>query len=340
MRYSIGYQLAEPGEESIVDLAAEYREQLVEIYFPWVGEPSGRAVLDERRGYVDFSAQSRIEEDLLRLSEMGIRLNLLLNANCYGEHAASEYLQNRVMSIIEHLGRVGVAPAVVTTASPAVAFILQRHAPQIDVRASANMKIGTPTAMQQVADLFGSFCLQREYNRDLDHIRRVRQWTREQGKGLTVLANSGCLAHCPSQTYHDNLVAHEAQADEIRPLPDWLSTNCRRLMRAPANWAMILKATWIRPEDVRHYEGLCDHIKLATRMHSRPRRVLDAYCRGRTFGNLADLFEPSFAPALAPQILDATRMPEDFFQRVSTCGRRCENCRYCDDLLERLVCPG
>ena len=50
MKFAIGYQLADPdeGPESIVDLVADYREHVAEVYFPWAFLPSGRAALTAR----------------------------------------------------------------------------------------------------------------------------------------------------------------------------------------------------------------------------------------------------------------------------------------------------
>ena len=81
----------------------------------------------------------------------------------------------------------------------------------MDVRASVNMRLGTVRAMEYVSHLFDSFYIQREYNRDLDRIDELREWAGRNGKRLYMLANSGCLLWCAVQTFHDNMVAHEAE---------------------------------------------------------------------------------------------------------------------------------
>jgi collagenase-like PrtC family protease len=335
MRFAIGYQLAEPGEESFVEIVRDYLEHVAEVYFPWGSMPSGRAALTERRGYVDWGGQARLEEDLIELRAMGVRLNLLLNANCYGRLAASEYLANQVVSVVRHLERVLDGPLeVVTTASPAIARTLAREAPGIDVRASVNMRIGTVQGMGHAAGLFGSFCVQRDCNRDLAHLGRLKRWAEANGKRLSLLANSGCLAFCPGQVFHDNMVAHEAEIDETRNVAGSWPIVCRERLRDRAAWPAILQATWIRPEDVDRYEGLYDVMKLATRMHSNPRLVIDAYSRGEHRGNLLDLLEPGFAGTLAPYAVMNERLPADFFERTTTCGRVCEECDYCRAALE------
>ena len=100
---------------------------------------------------------------------------------------------------------------------------------------------------------------------------------------------------------------------------------------------MLLENTWIRPEDIHHYEGLFDTVKLATRMHSHPGLVIEAYTRGSYYGNTLDLFEPGFGRALMPWIIDNKAFPEDWFERTTQCGKNCSSCGYCKTVLNRVL---
>lgn len=337
MKFAVGYQLAEADEEPFVHVVRDYADRIAEVYFPWADMPSGRAALLTRRGHTDWSGQRRLERDLLAFREMGLKLNVLFNAACYGRHAVSEHLANQVISVLEHLDEVAGGVDVVTTTSPAVARTVKRHFAGVPVRASVNMRIGTVRGMEYVAGLFDSFCVQREYNRDLTHLNDLKAWADANGKGLTMLANSGCLADCSGQTFHDNMVAHEADIDEAAPMPHFTPHVCANWFADRSHWPTILANTWVRPEDLHHYEGLFDVVKLATRQHARPRMVIDAYARGRHRGNLLDLLEPSHAHLLAPCIIDNQRFPPDWFDRCSDCTRRCRTCNYCADVLEQVL---
>lgn len=341
MKFAVGYQLAEADEEPFVDVVGDYADRIAEVYFPWADLPSGRAALLTRRGHTDWSGQRRLERDLLAFREMGLKLAVLFNAACYGRHAVSEFLANRVISVLEHFDEVAGGADVVTTTSPAVARTVKRHFAAVEVRASVNMRIGTVRAMEYVADLFDSFCVRREHNRDLSHLSDLKAWADANAKGLTMLANSGCLAHCSGQTFHDNMVAHEAAIDETARIADFNPHVCANYFADRAHWPMILANTWVRPEDLHHYEGLFDVVKLATRQHARPRTVIHAYARSRHRGNLLDLLEPSHAHLFAPHIIDNERFGSDWFARSSRCDHRCRTCRYCADVLEQvLVQPG
>lgn len=337
IRFAVGYQLADPDEESFAGIVQDYRPAIEEIYFPWADLPSGRAALTRRRGYTDWSGQQRMEEDLQACREMGVRLDLLLNANCYGGRAVSRCLERQVCSILEHLADIVNGADAVTTASPAVAHIVKKHFPAIETRASVNMQIGTVNGMEYAAQLFDSFYVRRECNRDLAHLARLKEWADGAGKRLHLLANSGCLDHCPGQIFHDNMVAHEQELDETANMEGWTPHICWNYLRQPDRRHVLLQANWIRPEDLRHYAGLFRTVKLATRMHAQPRLVIHAYAGGRHDGNLLNLFEPGFARALAPAMLDNRRFPADWFERTSTCGHRCHQCDYCRRVFQAIL---
>ncbi len=337
MKYSVGFQLYEGDEEPFSEIVASYRDHISEVFFAWQDISTGRSAVATRHGYTDWGAQARCEEELRKIKALGVKLDLLFNGNCYGEYAISEKLANTVVSVIEHLEKAVGGVEIVTTASLAVAHTVKKYFPKIEVRASVNMKIGTVKGMEYLSDLFDSFHVQREYNRDLLHLRLLKEWADAHGKKLIMLANSGCFANCSGQTFHDNLVAHESEVCEVKNLDDFLPYVCHRKLRDRENWHMILENTWVRPEDIHHYDGLLDTVKLATRMHALPGMVIDAYARRKFYGNTLDLFEPGFGRALAPYIIDNQKFPSEWFTKISSCDKMCHRCGYCKSVLDRVL---
>jgi collagenase-like PrtC family protease len=338
MKFAIGYQLPEEKDEvSVLDIIDEFGEHISEIYFPWADMPSGRAPILSRRGYVFWEGQQRMESELRQIKEKGIKLDLLLNANCYGRYAVSEYLQNQVVSVLDHLRNIVGCIDIVTTASLTVAHVVKENFPEIDVRASVNMRIGNITAMEYISNLFDSYYLQREYNRDIEYVKTVKKWAKNNGKDIFLLVNSGCLNFCPAQTYHDNMVAHEKEIAETVNIKDWIPQLCWNYYRDASHWHTILQGSWVRPEDLHNYEGIVQTVKLATRTHANPVRVVSAYVNGHYRGNLVDLFEPGFSPVLQPYIIDNEKFPEDWFEKTSSCKRNCWECTYCKKVLEKVM---
>jgi collagenase-like PrtC family protease len=337
MKFAVGYQLAEQDQEPFSCLVESYRDHIQELYFPWMDMPTGRSALSVRRGYTDWTAQERLEKDLLAVRNMGIKLDLLLNANCYGDSALSKSLANKVVSILDYLGERLSGPDIITTASPFIAHVVKTNFPNIVVRASVNMRIGTIKGMEYVADLFDSFYAQREYNRNLAILGELKTWADSHNKTILLLANSGCLNFCSGQVFHDNLVAHEAGCGETDNLEGFTPHTCWRYFWDRRNWPAVLQNSWIRPEDVHHYENLVTVMKLATRMHALPGIVLQAYCSGSYYGNLLDLCEPGFGPVFAPEIIENSAFPEGWFEKTSACDKQCHSCNYCREVLNNVL---
>jgi len=337
MKFAVGYQL--PGETGLpfVDAVAKYKDHIAEVYFPWVDFRTCRAPLNDQDGYVGWEVQEQLESDLKALKGMGIKLDLLFNANCHGQESLSCKLANKVTSILDHLGEKLGGVEIVTAASPAIAHVVKTGFPGVEVRASVNMRIGTVKGMQYMADLFDAFHVQREFNRDLGRIEELKAWADANGKRLVMLANSGCMIHCSGQTFHDNLVAHDAEIVEMRNIPNWNPHACWRFLKRRENWASVLQNTWIRPEDLHHYEQYFPVVKLATRMHSNPAMVIRAYATGKFDGNLLDLCEPGYGPAFHPWIIDNSKFPADWFEKTTSCAKNCESCGYCQTVLERVL---
>jgi collagenase-like PrtC family protease len=327
VKLAVGYPVA-GGEVGLdfCEAVADYRDDVEEVYFATPGAASGRAPAGD---------DPEIWENLAALRRMGVRLDLLFNANCYGPGAASPALADSLCRAVDDLGeRCGVDA--VTTTSPFVAETLRENYPGLELRASVNMRIGTTEGMEMLAGLFDGFYAQRDYNRDLGRLAELREWTRARGKKLCLLANSGCLAFCSGQSFHDNLVAHEAELGAAaRPVREVLT--CRRFLSSRDNWPAILAATWVRPGDLARYEPLADLAKLATRMHRNPRLVIAAYARGRHRGNLLDLLEPGHGDRLGGAWIDAGALPDDWFAVTTSCDRRCEACGYCREVMERVL---
>ena len=330
MKFSVGYQQREEEKTPFFEIVKCYREQIAEVFFAWPGVPSGRD--PQSAGTKVF-----LLRELKAIRGMGIGLDLLLNGNCYGGNGMSTKMAELVAGILQELTEARCKPQVVTTASPAIAFMVRQISPETEVRASVNMRIGTVKGMEYAKDLFDSFYICRDYNRDLDRIRELKQWADENGKKVFIQANSGCMRACSYQTFHDNLVAHHKEVADNQNITGFLPYACWNHLRDRENWVSVLQNTWIRPEDVQHYEPYISMMKLATRMHQLPMMVIDAYAKGTYRGNLLDLFEPGFGPIFAPYILDNSKFPEDWFEKTTQCDKKCQSCNYCRSVFHNVL---
>ena len=333
---SVGYTVPAEGQIPFVDLIARYREEIGEVYFAFPGISSGRSPLGQESPYQDYEALNILIEDLRDLVALGVDRNLLFNASCDSADCMSLQHEREVLSILAYLDEKGVMPTSITTTSPITAEIVKRNVPELSVRASANMRIESIKGVQYVEHLFDSFCICRDINRDLDALGRLTEYIHEKGKTCSILVNSGCLRRCSMQSFHDNAVAHELEIRSKANLSWARPAGCREFFSTPLHHVDFLQNTWIRPEDLHHYEGLVDLFKVATRMHFLPAVVIDAYAKRRYHGNLADLFEPGHGPLFAPFVVDNDRFPEDWFEKTSSCNKDCTRCSYCKSVKEKV----
>ena len=303
MLFSVGYSV-KPKDRTLIDLIIANKEKISEVYFTLGVQPSGRDA-DSVTGYLSPLASSfRQTEDLMRLRDAGVALNLLFNANCYGAEAASKALFKKIGDDIDYV-KSSFPLRSVTTTSPLIAKFIKEHYEDIDVRASVNIGIGSICAADAVSEFFDSFYVRRELNRDLNALRELRAWCDQNGKQMYLLANSGCLNNCPAATFHNNLIAHHAEINYADS--QYIFTQlCGDYLRKEGNkQAIFTETNFIRPEDVHLYEGLVPAMKLATRVNPYYEEIIKAYITdGEYHGNFASLLEPPHSGALSPFVYD------------------------------------
>lgn len=329
MNFAVGYQPFLAGE-LFCEMLADYREQVGEVYFSIPGTPSGRTEPE-----YDPELWEQLGYELSEIRKLGIELDLLLNGNCYGGDAVSEKFARGITVSLDKLGTAGLLPGIVTTTSPFAAHVVKKHFPGIELRASINMRLDSTLAMEYLADTFDSFYIRRDRQRDLETLRKTSEWCRANGKKLGLLANSGCLRNCPYQTFHDNLVAHDAEVRKNTNVPDFLPHLCWKRLQKRENWSDFLRASWIRPEDLHLYAPYVDVVKLATRRHASVRMVVAAYTSGHFDGNVLNLTEPCFANLCAPWILDNRTLTAD--DLPGRCADDCRHCGKCEQVLKKAL---
>lgn len=326
-KLAIGYNTREP--DIFEECLKPWLPAVLEVYFSWPGEPSGR---DMNLNCNYDLAEERLLETLRRLRRDGVKLDLLFNANCYGPAAFDPEMHKTVDRVMAKLAQHQLLPEVVTTTSQYIARVIKLDHPAIKVRASVNMHLRTTMSMEFIADLFDSFYISRELNRDLATVQIFSEWCRKNGKEFCMLANSACLRSCPVQTFHDNLIAHNSvngrTGEYELQMPFRL---CQRRLKDPENRIDIIRnSTWVRPEDMHYYEPLVDVIKLATRTVATPDLILRAYATGHYDGNLLNLLGLP-----AHTYIDNKAFPPDWIEQgiAQTCAPNCTKCGKCEALL-------
>ena len=304
-----------------------------EVFFAWPGVVSCRPA-------PEFTPElrERMADDLRWARANGVELDTLFNANCYGDIAISTELADFVVRSLDEMDAAGLFPDTLTTTSPFIAAVLRRRRPGLKIRWSVNLRVHGSVGLESVEELFDSFYVSRERHRDLAFLAQTREWADRHGKTVGMQANSGCIRQCPFQTFHDNLHGH---GDGRRP-QDLAAAReygfgffrCRDDYEIKHRYEDFLRSTWLRPEDLPEYEGFVDVVKLATRRHPCPEKVVDAYAAYSYDGNLAELMEPAHA---FPKSFDNRTFDQagDLWRQVRSCPRAddCAHCGRCAALL-------
>lgn len=269
------------------------------------------------------------------IREANIRIDITMNSTCDGgDWYEKETLERQIGFIRDMHEQQGVEA--VTLANPFLIEQAREACPDLEISASVLADIDCFSRAEAFA-LAGAttMTVDTSLNRDLKLLRQIHE---KLGVELKLMVNEGCLNKCPFRKFHMNLISHKSQ--EERDEGTSFSFACGDIIGRDAG--QIFKSNWIRPEDLRRYDGITRFFKIVGRdmMPSKVLRCTAAYMDESYDGNLFDLlcssigyFGIEFRAHIDNKALDKT----SFFKRTSTCNRQCQRCTYCADLADELL---
>lgn len=298
MKFSVGLP---KNNIEFVNYVIKNAAHIYEVYFSWGNFPNGRSNQTQSDEYAPWELIDIQREMLKCLSDAGIHLNMLFNANCYGKDSQSRAFFNKIGETVDYVEKKYGLKSITTT-SPLIAKFIKNNFEDIEVRASVNMEIGSIPAMEYLKEYFDSFYIKRELNRDIESIKILHKWCQENEKKLFMLANSGCLNFCSAHVFHDNLVAHEAEIEKMDNAYNFTGI-CHEYLNDRKNYEKLIENTnFVRPEDINEYDEFFEAVKLATRVHNNPKIVLESYIKAKYSGDVLRLLEP--AHSIYPYVIE------------------------------------
>jgi collagenase-like PrtC family protease len=220
------------------------------------------------------------------LTTHGIKFNYLLNAACYGNEEWGRNWHRRLMSFLEELQDMGIGT--VTVSTPFLLEIIKKRFPAFRVKVGIYAQTDTPRRARFWEEL-GADAINLEsfsINRNFRLLAAIRKTVKCD---LQLIANHVCLVNCALQPYHQNGFAHSSRGS--KPLfVDYCFLRCSRARLLDPS--ALIKAQWIRPEDIVAYEDLgYTSFKLLERgiPSAELLRRAKAYAERRYEGNLADI---------------------------------------------------
>lgn len=239
----------------------------------------------------DISREEAVKHVEL-VHSLGMRFGYTLNAPCLGNMEFTAKGQNRILEELDFIYHELKADQVIITI-PSIMEIVKKRFPDLEVKASIVNQISTVEAARNFINLGADvIVIDNNINRKFKVIEAIRRMT---DKKLEILANDSCLLDCPYKNYHYNISAHSSKEDD--PLNKWFIDYCvMKCMKAKCSEPeLIIKSSFIRPEDIGIYEDMgIDILKINTRHLPEEwgLRAVKAYAERAYEGNLLDIICP------------------------------------------------
>lgn len=323
---------------------AERRDHLAAVHFS-LNDP---ALADARH-----RMKTRPIEDMVTgLNMLGdTPKHVLLNARLH--HPEAYFDGERLAAIAERLDflvREAAIDGLVFTDLYFLHALSDAHpevAEKLEAQPSINCILDSPERVFAVLDAISRthfqpptrVILDRRLNRNYAGLTTTVETVKRRCPDLAIylMANEGCLIGCPFKLTHD---AHIAMTVEgvcgNRTFAMNRDLGCiRRFLDFPGAFAA---SPFIRPEDVHRYDGLIDGIKLCGRTKGIEflKRAVSAYLARSYPGNLLDIMDAM--GDLSDRVsLRNDQLPDDFFDRVTTCDKACDACGWCAALAESVI---
>ncbi len=221
-----------------------------------------------------------------------ISFNYLLNGATLNGIEQTKRGQREIRRLLNFLSEIGVDS--VTVASPYLLRLVKTQYPHFKVRVSVFATVDSPGKARQWQELGAdTICVSAvACNRDFKRLENIRNATTCE---LQLIVNASCILNCAYELTHMNLLTQSSRKKD--PLRGFCLDYCLLYCSAKKLQETMhyLRSTWIRPEDLGHYEALgYSSFKIVER--SCPSDLLvkrvAAYARRSFDGNLLELVGP------------------------------------------------
>lgn len=285
---------------------------------------SGRAY-----GLIPQLGMAELKDYITYSESKQIGFNYTLNTTCLGNREFTREGMEEITAFLEQLYDVGVRS--LTVAMPSLIELIRLKGLDFEIKASTlcNLtNVNKVMALKQIG--VDKIVIDESVNRDFESLRKIRT---AFGEKVELITNVICHKNCVYRPFHYNQTSHDK--GEENPSGSYYSHRC--IMKRSESAANILKLSWIRPEDIKHYTDIGIHyFKIQGRQavaKGDPVRTVECYINESYDGNLLDLldmFDPtnSFKPFIDNQSLNQFINP--FLKTPNFCKNDCTTCSYCE----------
>jgi collagenase-like PrtC family protease len=299
----------------------------------------------------------------------GIKFTYLLNTTCLNNVHYTREGYGQIRELLDWISEIKVDS--VTVGFPYLMKLIKEHYPQLEIKVSSVCRVNTVTRAKQYEDLgVGEIIVDEMLNRDFETLKAINDAVNIP---IEVIANPCCVWECAQQLEHVNHDGHASQSHShdnycYMQYPYMICTSQKLL--EPVN---LLKARWIRPEDLAIYEEIgISRFKIVERFKTSDAigLAVKAYSDRSYDGNLVDLLtlpnQGSYLPpnfdyfnkpdkinmekvAMVADLMnfsfrDVVQIPNKklegfikFFQNHDCRRSSCEECGYCQKTFDKVA---
>lgn len=298
----------------------------------------------------------------------GLKFSYLLNTLSLANTQYTKEGYAQIRELLDWLTEIKVDA--LTIAIPYLIRLVKMHYPHFYVKVSSVSRINTVTRAKQYEDMgVDEIIIDEMLNRDFETLKAINDAVQIPTE---VICNPCCLWECAQQFEHVN---HDGHASQTQSHNDYCYLQLPYIIcsgQKLADPVHIMKARWIRPEDLHYYEEIgITRFKVVERFKTSDALTMavQAYAKRHFDGNLIDLLTlPNKGSYLPPNMdyfnkpdkIDMAKVQEvaglmDFsfhdaieipnkkldgfleFFKTNDCRRMsCDDCGYCAKFFEKI----
>ena len=300
-------------------------------------------------------SDEEIAEYISRVHKNKMEFSYLLNAPCMDNLEYDPHYHKELLKYIQWISDIGTDNVIVTI--PFLIQLIKEQFPKLKIRVSTIAHVNSVNRAK-FYEMLGASEITPDVmiNRDFKTLENIQKAVKCK---IVLLLTDGCLYQCPFRYYHYNIVGHSSQTHQQfdRNYIDTCILNCSVIKFS--NPTEVIKARWIRPEDLSHYEAIgINKFKIAGRRMSTEWivRAVKAFSSRKYEGNLIDIIqgfsmtvgvekdpnakltETVLKESKSKLIIDNTKLDGfiDFFKKQN-CIAMCNECNYCEEWAKKAV---
>ena len=296
--------------------------------------PSGHGFLKSQR-YAD--SLEKLKKYIDQLTAYGIDFNYTFNASCLENGDILNLPLEEILNYIADLISAGVKR--ITLASPVLISAVHKRFPELMITASAITHVDSVIKAKWLEEMgVQTIVFDEDITRNIKRIRSIASHT---PMDTEIIVNSKCTFNCLYRNFHYNSVCHDFPSG-THPVFSY-GGNCAALRHNDP--VELIKALWIRPEDLAAYETIGVTV---FKIIGRERlsdidllKMVEAYFSRSYDGNLIDLIF-GFATTVKHLYIDNKSLDgfvDKFFEQDIDCLSECtpDQCRHCYKYLEKAL---